>query len=144
MMRRWMLAVLVVNAACQPMIEAETTQAVVDPCSAKMPPTPVWDGTLPPGAGPTQLFIMYTPTNGLALTALVDYQEVEVVYARYVQDGKRATFIAHVLDKAGRIVVGGNPPPPPPIVDPAQYLVFAAMRYAGVPQAAADDAAACK
>ena len=144
MMRRWMLAVLVVSGACQPMIETETTQAVVDPCSAKMPPTPVWDGTAPPVAGPTQLFIMYTPTKGLSLTALVDYQAAQIVYARYVQDGKRTEFISFVLDKAGRIVVGGNPPPPPPIVDPAQYLVFAAMDYAGVPQDAAAAAAACK
>ena len=144
MMRRWMLAVLVVSAACQPMIETETTQAVVDPCSAKMPPTPMWDGTAPPVAGPTQLFIMYTPTKGLSLTALVDYQAAQVAYARYVPDGKRTTFIANVLGKDGRIVVGGNPPPPPPIVDPAQYLVFAAIHYADVPQAAVDDATACK
>jgi hypothetical protein len=147
MKRRWMLAVLVMGAACQTTTESQTTQALGDPCGAQMPPAPVWDGTAPPLAGAGQLYIVFKPENGYSLAALVDYENAKVPYARQVPSYKRNSFIASTQSNYAQIVTGGNPPPPPDVIDPSlvgAYLVASAQRYADVPVQAAGDVASCK
>ncbi len=144
-MRRWMLPLLLATAGCQTTTEAETVQALGDPCTAQMPKTPVWDGSQIPFANEKQIYIVFAPVNGYSLAALVDPGAGTVPYARYVPTGKRNTFIALTQGNYGRVVTGGNPPPPDPITEElAAHLVFSAQRYLDVPLEAANDVASCK
>jgi len=149
MMRRWMLAMVVVSvtsAACQTTSESETVQALGDLCNAQMPPAPIWNGSQPPLPNSDQIYIVSLPVNGLSLAALVDVSTEQVLYARQVPDGKRSGFIVAITCLACRIVTGGNPPPPPDVIDPgllAGFLINSARRHVDVPHLAAQDMAAC-
>lgn len=150
-MRSWIMALLATGAlaACQTdgVPPSDTSHDLTGAtCQAQMPKTYAWDGSAPPAAGPTQMYLVFAPENGYSLAALVDHGTAQVPYATYVPAGKRTTFLT-LADKAGRIVTGGNPPPPPDVIPPdklAAFLVASAIRYADVPAQAAGDVAACK
>lgn len=141
-MKRWLMT-LVVAAGCQTTTTTERTQALSeDPCGAQLPPAPVWDGKFLAPPGPTELQIVVPSpfAQGEMLATRVDYATGKITSALRVTAKQTGPFY-YVAGKYGRLVVPGRPPDPPEVLPP--WLVFAALRYADVPQEALADAQSC-
>jgi hypothetical protein len=142
-MKRWLMTLVVAGTACQTTTTTERTQTLTeDPCEAKLPPAPVWDGKYLAPTGPDEMQIVVASpfVQGEMLAARVNYVTGKIVAAFRLTAQTQGPFYAYA-GRYGRLVVPGTPPIPPDVVAPV--LVFSATRYADVPHEALADAQAC-
>jgi hypothetical protein len=131
-----------VMGACQtvgdpPPEITETAQELVDCtpggnfCTTPPAQFAVWQGQVPPLAGPGQSYHAYQdPTNQAEMIlALADINQGKIVWGVHIKGASSQQTLLGVTWGRGPVDVVRPPPPPPPPVGTERYIMERALRF---------------